>query len=37
MLGCTVAERKPNSRLSCQLVMRADLDGIIVRLPEAQS
>lgn len=37
MLDCTVAERKSNSRLACQIKMTADLDGIVVRLPEAQS
>ena len=37
MLECAVCERKDNSRLSCQIKMRADLDGIIVRMPEAQS
>jgi len=30
------SERKPNSRLSCQIVMSADLDGLVVRLPESQ-
>ena len=37
MLECTVSERKPSSRLSCQVKMSADLDGIVVHLPEAQS
>jgi 2Fe-2S ferredoxin len=27
---------QPNSRLSCQIAMRDDLDGLIVRLPEGQ-
>jgi 2Fe-2S ferredoxin len=27
---------KPNSRLSCQIQMRPELDGLIVRLPVAQ-
>jgi ferredoxin, 2Fe-2S len=27
---------KDNSRLTCQLSMREDLDGIVVRLPESQ-
>jgi len=37
MLGTTAAERKPNSRLSCQIPMRADLDGLIVRMPDRQT
>lgn len=37
MLETTVCERKTNSRLSCQIKMSPELDGIIVRLPEAQS
>ncbi len=36
MLECTVAERLPTSRLSCQLVMALALDGIMVRIPEEQ-
>ena len=30
------AERRPNSRLSCQIKMTEELDGIIVRLPGKQ-
>lgn len=30
------ADRKPTSRLSCQIVMSADLDGLVVHLPESQ-
>ncbi len=37
MLDCAVSERKPNSRLACQIKMSLDLDGIVVHLPEAQS
>ena len=37
MLDCAVSERKANSRLSCQIQMSAELDGIVVHLPEAQS
>lgn len=37
MLACVAAERRPESRLSCQLRVRADLDGLIVRLPECQA
>jgi ferredoxin, 2Fe-2S len=36
MLTCTVAERLANSRLSCQIKMTADLDGLAVLLPEQQ-
>jgi 2Fe-2S ferredoxin len=36
MLDCTAAERQPNSRLSCQLVMCAELDGIVVTIPDQQ-
>jgi 2Fe-2S ferredoxin len=37
MLGSTFAERKPNSRLSCQIQMKAEYDGLIVRMPERQN
>jgi 2Fe-2S ferredoxin len=30
------ATAQPNSRLSCQILMSAALDGLVVRLPEAQ-
>lgn len=30
------AERKSTSRLSCQIVMDASLDGLVVHLPESQ-
>jgi 2Fe-2S ferredoxin len=36
MLDGTAVPREPNSRLSCQLVMTPELDGIVVRLPEDQ-
>ena len=36
MLEETVSERTDASRLSCQLVVTDDVDGLIVRLPEAQ-
>lgn len=36
MLDCTVAERNPSSRLSCQIKIKPDLDGIVVHLPEEQ-
>ena len=37
MLGFVAAEEKPNSRLSCQLVMSESLDGIVVSVPDRQS
>jgi 2Fe-2S ferredoxin len=36
MLDCTAEERGPNSRLSCQVVMTEELDGIIVRIADPQ-
>ena len=30
------AEGKSNSRLSCQIAMREELDGLIVRMPQGQ-
>jgi 2Fe-2S ferredoxin len=36
MLDFTAAERLPDSRLCCQLLMSKDLDGIVVRLPDTQ-
>ena len=36
MLECTAAERLPNSRLSCQIKVRAELEGLVVRMPETQ-
>lgn len=35
MLEC-VLERQPNSRLSCQIRLNDELDGIRVRVPDAQ-
>ena len=37
LLSGVAAERKPNSRLSCQINMTANLDGLTVRIPEKQS
>jgi len=37
MLENVVAERRPNSRLSCQIKMSEVLDGLVVRFPDAQS
>jgi 2Fe-2S ferredoxin len=36
MLDAVVAERKAGSRLSCQIVVDASLDGLVVHLPDAQ-
>ena len=36
MLECTAAEVKPSSRLSCQIVVSDELDGLVVHLPDAQ-
>ncbi len=36
MLDSTASERKPNSRLSCQISMTPELDGLVVHLPKTQ-
>jgi 2Fe-2S ferredoxin len=36
MLNTTAAERRPNSRLGCQIPVTKELDGLIVRTPERQ-
>lgn len=36
MLESTSSEVKSNSRLSCQIVMTSELDGLIVHMPESQ-
>lgn len=36
MLDATASERRPNSRLSCQLIMNEQMDGLIVNLPETE-
>lgn len=36
LLEGVASERKPSSRLSCQVVVTEDLDGLVVHLPEAQ-
>jgi ferredoxin, 2Fe-2S len=35
MLGFAAAA-EPNSRLSCQIAMRGELDGLVVRMPDGQ-
>lgn len=37
MLDSAVCERKANSRLSCQIVMSPDIDGIVLHLPQRQT
>lgn len=36
LLEGTAAERRPNSRLSCQIRMTPQLDGLVLRLPDRQ-
>ena len=36
MLTMTVSERRPTSRLSCQIMLSSALDGIKLELPEKQ-
>lgn len=36
VLEISAVERRPTSRLSCQIKVTEDLDGLIVRLPEKQ-
>ncbi|HEY6870390.1 MAG TPA: 2Fe-2S iron-sulfur cluster-binding protein [Novosphingobium sp.] len=36
MLDIVAAAREPTSRLSCQLVLGADLEGAVVTIPEQQ-
>jgi 2Fe-2S ferredoxin len=37
MLNNVAAERRPNSRLSCQLIAQNALDGLTVQFPDRQS
>ena len=37
MLEGTASPRQPNSRLSCQLVMAPQMDGLVVEMPETQT
>jgi ferredoxin, 2Fe-2S len=37
MLESAVSEVRPTSRLSCQIRVAADLDGMIIHLPESQT
>jgi 2Fe-2S ferredoxin len=36
MLENVAAERRPNSRLACQIKVTAQLDGLVVTLPDIQ-
>lgn len=36
MLAGTAAKRERNSRLACQLKLAPELDGLVVRMPDAQ-
>ena len=36
LLDGVAAERRPESRLSCQLVMSAAMNGLVVQIPQAQ-
>lgn len=36
LLYCTASPREGNSRLSCQLPVTEDIDGLVVRVPTAQ-
>jgi len=36
MLEMTAAPRRPTSRLSCQIALDGDLDGLTVTMPETQ-
>jgi 2Fe-2S ferredoxin len=37
MLSNVAAERRPNSRLSCQLIAEDALEGLTVQFPDRQS
>ncbi len=36
LLDGAAAERRPTSRLSCQIKLTPDLDGLVLRLPDRQ-
>jgi ferredoxin, 2Fe-2S len=36
LLDCVADERRPESRLSCQLVMSAAMNGLVVQVPQRQ-
>ncbi|WP_026190849.1 2Fe-2S iron-sulfur cluster-binding protein [Methylobacterium sp. WSM2598] len=37
MLACVAADRRETSRLSCQIVLTPELEGLTLHLPEVQS
>jgi ferredoxin, 2Fe-2S len=37
MLEGTASPRRPNSRLSCQLVVSPEMEGLVVHMPETQT
>jgi 2Fe-2S ferredoxin len=37
LLDGVAAQRRPSSRLSCQIIVSAELDGLTVQVPETQS
>ena len=37
LLDGVAAERRPGSRLSCQIIVSAELDGLTVQVPETQN
>ena len=36
MLECAASQEKPTSRLSCQIKISPELEGLVVHMPEAQ-
>lgn len=36
MLAFTAAQQRSNSRLSCQITLNAETDGLVVELPDSQ-
>ena len=36
MLDSTAAERRPTSRLSCQIIVTTDMEGLVLHLPDTQ-
>lgn len=37
MLACTASERRPNSRLACQISAGPALEGLVVHIPASQA
>ncbi len=36
LLECAMSEVRPTSRLSCQITVTPELDGLVIELPESQ-